>query len=624
MKNFYIMTIALLGMLLAVPTTVAAQATSGKIYVGYAKYDDQIWEYDGLSLDHDAKVGCAILLTRDKIAPYAGGTIKALRVGWDTSEMTGQYEGFVRKTFNGEDLSTGKATVRFSYGDANPGWNNMTMTDYVIPDDVEQLVVGFTTTLKKDVCAIPTLYPHYVSNSCYLWVEGDNDADGNPNWVDMNDRGILPILLVVEDTQGAFQLVPVLTMMEQNGIGVSGEPTDCAVRLKNGGSQTISNIEVTSRQGEQTYSKKVNLSKSISTGGTSGTFLVPLTCFESGDVEFSITKVNGKALSVPVAKTVNMIAVPKDVARQFTRRPLAEYYESENNYRSPRYYDEYVGPMMKPYLDRVTFVSQHLDDQFMTGDDDATKLALQLCDNDSLRVSIPAMTIDRAMNTSNYLVQLATSKNPMFDVYADSRYFNVLMDAMLSEPTFVSVGAEGQIDEAANTISISVEGEIAEGVMPADETLRLTVYLMERDVLSDSQLFWTEEEKEENFGEYTHANVIREILLNADELPAGGTFTSSLAIDDPDPMWNLDNLYIVAFVHRSGKHGSRTMHVLNSCESQFTKISDGINEMENGKWKIENAPVYDLSGRKIENRKSVNRQLPKGIYIVNGKKYVVR
>ena len=34
--------------------------------------------------------------------------------------------------------------------------------------------------------------------------------------------------------------------------------------------------------------------------------------------------------------------------------------------------------------------------------------------------------------------------------------------------------------------------------------------------------------------------------------------------------------------------------------------------------------VYDLQGRKIDNRQSVNRKLPKGIYIRNGRKVVVK
>ena len=54
------------------------------------------------------------------------------------------------------------------------------------------------------------------------------------------------------------------------------------------------------------------------------------------------------------------------------------------------------------------------------------------------------------------------------------------------------------------------------------------------------------------------------------------------------------------------------------------QVATGIRQMENGELKMENAPVYDLSGRKIVNRNSINRKLPKGIYIVNGQKVVIR
>ena len=261
MKKRYIS--LLLGLLVAVPKVALAQgSTTGNVYVGYTNYDDQIWEYDGFSLNHDSKVGCAIVLTKEMLAPYVGGTIKSMRVGWDTYSQSGNYEGFVRNTFNGENLSTGKKTVSF-------GWNSMTMSDYEIPEDVEQLVVGFTTTLKKDVCAIPKLYPNNVPNSCFLWVDGDVDDDGNPVWADMKAQGSLPILLVIKDTKGSFNFVPVVTMFAQNGIGISGEAGDCALRLKNAGSQAIRSLEITSKQGEQIDAKKVTLSKAIATGETS-------------------------------------------------------------------------------------------------------------------------------------------------------------------------------------------------------------------------------------------------------------------------------------------------------------------------------------------------------------------
>ena len=623
MKRIYAY-LLLLGLILSGSLQIAAQNTSGKVYLGYAKYDDQIWEYDGLSLQFDAKVGCAIRLTGEMLAPYVGGTITGMRVGWDTSTQTGTYQGFVRRDFNSEDLTTGKATVKYSYSDANPGWNEMKLTSYVIPEDLDQLVVGFTTNLKKDVCAIPTLYPHDTPNSCFLWVEGDNDEDGNPNWVDMSDRGILPILLIIKDSKGTFNYVPVINLLTDNGIQYTEEAGDVLMRIKNMGSQKINTIEVTSRQGEQTWSKTINASTAV--GATSKVFLAPLYCFHTGDVELSITKVNNRELAKPETRTLNIIGVPRDVASQYTRRPLVEYFESENNYRSARYYDDYIQDPVTIKANSITFVCQHLDDQFMTGEDDATNLSLQLCDNDSLKVSIPAMTVDRAMATDNVLFQLVSTSTPMFDVLSQSSDAQGVFNAAMGRPTFVGLAVEGTLAYDKETLTVGVGGDVAPGIMPEGEKLRLTVYLMEGDVESDSQLFWNENEKEEYSGVFTHPNVIREIMTPVEgiAIEAGGTISETIETT-LDPDWNLENLYLVAFVHRDGKLGGKRMHVFNSAVGGISEAT-GICEIKNGELGIKNI-VYDLSGRKVSAEANSSfiiqhSSLKKGIYIVGGKKVV--
>ena len=623
MKRIYAY-LLLLGLILSGSLQIAAQNTSGKVYLGYAKYDDQIWEYDGLSLQFDAKVGCAIRLTGEMLAPYVGGTITGMRVGWDTSTQTGTYQGFVRRDFNSEDLTTGKATVKYSYSDANPGWNEMKLTSYVIPEDLDQLVVGFTTNLKKDVCAIPTLYPHDTPNSCFLWVEGDNDEDGNPNWVDMSDRGILPILLIIKDSKGTFNYVPVINLLTDNGIQYTEEAGDVLMRIKNMGSQKINTIEVTSRQGEQTWSKTINASTAV--GATSKVFLAPLYCFHTGDVELSITKVNNRELAKPETRTLNIIGVPRDVASQYTRRPLVEYFESENNYRSARYYDDYIQDPVTIKANSITFVCQHLDDQFMTGEDDATNLSLQLCDNDSLKVSIPAMTVDRAMATDNVLFQLVSTSTPMFDVLSQSSDAQGVFNAAMGRPTFVGLAVEGTLAYDKETLTVGVGGDVAPGIMPEGEKLRLTVYLMEGDVESDSHLFWNENEKEEYSGVFTHPNVIREIMTPVEgiAIEAGGTISETIETT-LDPDWNLENLYLVAFVHRDGKLGGKRMHVFNSAVGGISEAT-GICEIKNGELGIKNI-VYDLSGRKVSAEANSSfiiqhSSLKKGIYIVGGKKVV--
>ena len=615
MKRFYSY-LLFLSLMISGSLQGVAQSTSGRVYVGYAQYDDQIWEYDGLSLQFDAKVGCAIRLTREMLEPYVGGTIVGMRVGWDTSSQTGTYEGFVRQDFNSENLSTGKATVRYSYGDANPGWNNMTMTSYEIPEDIDQLIVGFTTNLKKGVCAIPTLYPHYTPNSCFLWVEGDDDYEGNPNWVDMNDKGILPILLTIKDSAGKFNFIPVINLLTDNGIQKTETADDVIMRIKNMGSQKINNIEVTSRQGEQTWSK--NIQVSIASGATSKIFLAPIYCFHTGDVELSITKVNNRPLASPVTRTVNLIGVPQDVASQYTRRPLVEYYESENNYRSARYFDEYVSAPIKAKQNAITFVCQHLDDQFMTGDDDATSLAVRLCSNDSSRVSIPAMTVDRAMATDNILFQMASTPTPMFDVLTQSNTAQAVFNSAAKRPTFVSLEVSGKLTQGTENLTVEVDGDVAPGILPEGESPRVTVYLMERDVESDSQLFWNEDEKDSYQGMYTHHNVIREILTDPEGDPISEGNIHTAYQTELDPTWNADNMYLVAFVHRDGKLGGKRMHVFNSAIGEITEAT-GIVRIPSGQQTIDNKQqaIYNLAGQRLS-------KMQKGINIIDKKKILVK
>ena len=48
----------------------------------------------------------------------------------------------------------------------------------------------------------------------------------------------------------------------------------------------------------------------------------------------------------------------------------------------------------------------------------------------------------------------------------------------------------------------------------------------------------------------------------------------------------------------------------------YTKPVTGIEEVKNGQWTMDNA-VYDLSGRRVQEPK-------RGLYILNGKKFIVK
>ena len=458
-----------------------------------------------------------------------------------------------------------------------------------------------------------------MKNSCYLWVEGDNDTQGNPAWVDMSAQGALPILLTIQDTNGNFNFLPAITSFYYDGVVRTDQTGSALVRLRNNGSVAISSLEITSRQGDDVYSQKVTLSKSLAAGLSSSSFLIPVKCFRSGNVELSITKVNNKDLTKPISRMVDMIGIPGNVAEKYTRRPLIEYYESENNYRSARYYDDYIEPGIDLYRNgEITYVSQHLDDQFMTGEDDATALMLALCDNDSSAISVPSMTIDRAFSTDNISYQLNAAWNPTFATLI-GQYFTNTIDYAIQHPTCLSVEASGVIAENGEDLTVTVGGEFAdaEACMPEGEKLCATVYLMESAVETDSQVFWTEKEKEEHLGAYEHANVIREVLSDPKgdviENPATWTGTYQTTLD---PTWNRENLYIVAFVHRDGKKGGWYMHVFNSCEGYILDAS-GINDTKSDMLNTKNSVTYDLQGRRVS-------RTSKGIFINGGKKVIVR
>ena len=78
----------------------------------------------------------------------------------------------------------------------------------------------------------------------------------------------------------------------------------------------------------------------------------------------------------------------------------------------------------------------------------------------------------------------------------------------------------------------------------------------------------------------------------------------------------------VAFIGRSVVGGHWMKVLLDKCVSG--ELITGINDIEHSSLNIEHSDaVYDLSGRKVNCQLStVNRQLPKGIYIISGKKVV--
>ena len=588
-----------------------ADAAEGTIYLGHCNYDDYIYPWDGLSLDYDARVGVAIKLPRDMFKTYIGGKVTALRLGWDDSELTGTFDMFIRTSFDGEDLATGHGTGKF-------GWNELELdAPFEIPD-TDELVVGYYTDLMANHCCIPKFYPLNVPNSCYLY-DGHTDAAGKEVWNDYRDFGTMAIMLVIKDDEGKFQNMLEIQDMRYEHIGLKDADKACVFTIGNVGSNSVSSIEVTTTQGELSQSTEVKLSSGITASKVNRVNL-PINFLGSGKATVSITKVNGKACAEPFSKEVNIIAVPEEVAEAYTFRPTIEFFGSENAYQIPIYFDEYFMSDYYPLRDRITLVCQHVDDQFMTGNNEALDMMLELCAGDSMKVFLPTMSVDRTDYLSNVA---AIGGTPLLYGIPYPGEGKRMYESALERPTFASVVATPTMDEKGKKISIDVQGNVAQGVMPKDEPLFLTVYLMEKEVESDSQKFWDDKEGEKPAQHYTHYNVIREILTpfwgSELELDAEGNFTKSfqaLVYSDYNPA----NLSVIALINRGQQNNNLNREIINSTEAAVplpagieNVKNDNELELRNGVFYHNGQPaeMYTLSGVRITSVKG-----RPGVYLV--------
>ena len=108
---------------------------------------------------------------------------------------------------------------------------------------------------------------------------------------------------------------------------------------------------------------------------------------------------------------------------------------------------------------------------------------------------------------------------------------------------------------------------------------------------------------------------------------------TALTIDDKSYLFVSGGNSLTWASSGSAMNGFRAyFHLLGDAASikafnmSFEEDADGIGTIQNSNFKIQNGEDawYDLSGRKMANGKSSNGKLPKGIYIHNGRKEVMK
>ena len=597
---------------------LAARATSvDAISIGYCSPSDYIYESDGITPEADSNVGAAVLLTKEHLGNYVGGVIRSLQVGWNNRSYKPSVKAFVRENINGTDLASAKFTPTNSVG-----WNTVKLDKGIeITADMDSLYLGLSLKLTTGNY-LPTLYPHNVKNSCLLYQEGDNDANGNPIWRDLNEMGQLALMATVEDAEGKFHNIVSVPTFQYDILTRADSTTATQVRIYNRGTNDIGSIGIQCTQGDSVWSEEFELQTPIAPG-YSAKYNIPVHCFKSGPATYTFNYVNGEVPTKPFTAAIDQIAVPKDVAAKYVKRPLIEFYTNENSVYGPTYYG-YITSGLGDMRDRYTVISVHNEDQFMTGSesDDAITMQLALLNNDSTLVYIPAESIDR--NTYSYSAwgspgRLATVGHTLYDQAGSQVYSQIL-----NTPTFAAVTASGSVNDDAKAVSIDVDGDIADGVMPEGEPLYLSVYLVEHDVKSTSQKFWDESEEEKYGGEYTHECVIRRRLtplFGTEITTENGKFHQHFD-QRISSKWAADKLGVIAFINRGEQNAADHRQVINSTECLLTPPAGIADATASSTGRV--VAVYTTSGVQLP----VNEKPAPGVYlvkrIVNGKSVVTK
>ena len=606
----------------ASPATPSTKAT-GVALVGYAHTSDKIYQHSGIFSYTDARVGCCIYITPEMLKPYVGGKITAMRVGWGTGERDGELRCFVREGFDGKYVADTVITVKYG----TTGWNSTSLKNqanpenpyYTIPEEPVGLTAGFYTDVSAEEYAIPTImttpYPEHCS---YVWLgdAGAKEDEVEKTWEEYSKGGKQCIILVIQDQDGSFSYLADFSFLNHNTIVVSDSTSVGRMAIENKGTKGIKNIEVTTTCGVQSYSQTVNVT--CSNGQVSSAFYAPIYCHGTGTHTVAITKVNGEDNQMAASQEVELVGVPKDVAAKYDYTAFLEFFTTENSDKGVEYYDSYYAPTLEGYNGKLVSICQHTEDQFMTGEGehgDAMDEYLDLVCGDSLRVYMPAATINRSFYTEEPGMMRQQAYSP---VWLGIYYITVAQpfyDTVLKMPTFAQIEANGVLEADATTLTINATGQYEEGILPEGENPRVTVYLMEKDVWSDSQKQFNKETGEYIEAEYTHPNIVRQILtesIDGDEV-SGGSFDLTYTTE-VDETWKKADLYIVAIVNRSLNNSLFNSNVLNACEGEIDTTT-AIAQVTSDKGQV--TSIYDLQGRRLS-------RLQKGVNIVGKQKVLCK
>lgn len=326
---------------------------------------------------------------------------------------------------------------------------------------------------------------------------------------------------------------------------------------------------------------------------------------------FSVSKVNGEADPYPADNSVERVGFSiKEGTTSVSRNVLFEEFTAEGSEDGPAADEMHNKVIEDKELDYVIWVKHHrnfrnVDDKFVIAEDNDYS---ELYGTSS--PFVPASCFDRLV------VSGMEDSGPAYYIPYDEQ-LATFFGLAKAQPSFVSLEVVPNVSADGKTLNVEVKGHAGTNEMPLQTDLRLTTWLVEDGIVSNTQV---------GADDYVQNGVVRKVLSGnawGDKLDISNYDFSknfSVAID---PEWNVKNMRVVSFVSNYDK-SAFSRRVYNSAQASC-QTSTGISQLgasgsqpfavSGGRVFVNQGfrliGVCDLAGRKVS-----ADNLSNGIYIV--------
>ncbi|MBQ6228414.1 MAG: Omp28-related outer membrane protein [Prevotella sp.] len=578
--------------LLAVCTAGNAQISG--LNIGYCNGEVSTTPHrEFCSTEKDIWVSGAIWLPASDINVNKGNEIGAIRAGLAQKIGIDTMCVWLRDKLDGVNLAEGGIPK----ADIVKGWNEIKLNSPLPLDgtNTDGLYIGFSyhqSSVNQGVSVLLTPTP----NALFL-------KHGDGEWTDRSDEGLLCVEgLVYGDNLPKLNLrlasvdAPEYYIIDKGKMTITGEVRNIAV-------QTITGFDVEARIDgiDEVYTSHIDGELAYQEGKTFEFEIAPaIQTTGPGKVTVTISKLNeGDDLNMEDNVASDVFDI---VNHDYTRVMLLEEFTTEQCSNCPRV-ASYIHDMLEKdkYKDVVLAVCHHSAYY--------TDWLTVPCANKYLwyfnaggSTYAPALMLDRW--TPNGASTPVFNPSSLADLEASANY-------RLSRPAFVSLNIKTEADLEANKLNINVSGSRSKEDFCVNPP-RITVYLVENNITAHSQAGAS--------GTFVHQHVVRKVNSDWGEVIEwnGDDYSYDCTLDLRAD-YVFDNLQVIAMIYDYDANDATKNEVANAgtqYASDFS-VADGISSVVGND--SAKGIVYDLQGRRIQ-----SETLRPGLYIINGKKQVVK